>query len=216
MFLHVLPFVEMPRVTRSASQKADDNKKSKLSAEDNGGKSKRGNTPANSTPTTTNTNLRRSTRGSSLEKQDNLPNPSPSLRKSERLVNGISNNSILNKTPESVKKRTRPSPPTKHLKNKKQRCSISASVESCRKRSCSSGSLKSGKTTTSSKSHNLAGNEQLRVKKKARFIPEIGEKEEMQAADGGEQARKRRLDDRNNRKFLMAQVSTARSPGKEC
>lgn len=206
----------MPSVTRSASQKLEDNKKSKLSAEDNGGKSKRGKTPANSTPTITNTNLRRSTRGSSLQKQDNLPSPSPSLRKSERLVNGISKNSPLNKIPESVKKRTMPSPPTKRLKNKKQHCSISASVESCRKRSCSSGSLKSGKITTSSKSNNLEGNAQLRVKKRARSVPEIGEKVEMQSADGGEQARKRKLDDRNNRIFLMAQVTTVRSPGKEC
>lgn len=93
----------MPSVTRSAAQKAKDVvENSKLSINNSGGISK---TWVDS-------------KGSFLKKHDSLSS-SPSLKKSDRLVNRILKNPDLKKTA-SEKKRSMPSPPTKLEKHDKQ------------------------------------------------------------------------------------------------
>lgn len=185
-FFCVLPFVATPRVTFSIAQKAKDDEKSQLSAKDSGGK-----TSADSSSTLTNTNLRRSSRLSSMKKHDPLT-PSPSLRKSKKVVN-------------------------RNLKDNKQHSSSSAYAKRSEKGSCLARSKESGKITPSLKSNNLGGNEQIHLGETARSTRENGKKEkEMGSADSVEPALKKRLDSRTYRKYLVAQVLMLRSPGKAC
>lgn len=215
IFLHVFPHVVMPSVTRSAARKAKDDKNNKLSVKKNGGKSTRGKT-ADSSSTLPDTKLSRSARGT---KKEDSSSPSPSLRKSERLLNISLDNSHLKKTPKSNKKRSMPHSPTKLEKHNGQHCSSSAHAKRSEKVSFTVGCKESGKITASLKSnnHNLDGNEQIHLRQRAGSSTKNGLKEEeIQLADSAEQSRKKRFDARSYRKFLMAQVMMASSPGKAC
>lgn len=126
-----------------------------------------------------------------MKKHDPLT-PSPSLRKSKKVVN-------------------------KNLEDNKQHSSSSACAKRSEKGSCSAGSKESGKITLSLKSNNLSGNEQIHLGETARSMRENGKKEkEMGSADSVEPARKKRLDSRTYRQYLVAQVLMLRSPGKAC